>query len=149
KRMDDNRPAILLDEGWSRWRGPRGYVENVAWAIALAITDPRAAGQIYNVAEPESLAEAEWVRRIAESVGWQGRIIAVPEGRIEMHYDTTQHWAVDSARIRNELGYEEPVPQDESLRHAIAWERANPPDNSYSDQFDYASEDAILAELEG
>lgn len=30
KRMDDRRPAILMDEGAAGWRWSRGYVENVA-----------------------------------------------------------------------------------------------------------------------
>jgi hypothetical protein len=36
KRMDDGRPVILLDEAYARWRWARGYVENIAHAIALA-----------------------------------------------------------------------------------------------------------------
>src|SRR5207245_3622465 len=35
KRMDDGRPAILLDENQARWRWSHGYVENIAAAIAL------------------------------------------------------------------------------------------------------------------
>src|SRR5262245_60990270 len=46
KRMDDRRPAILFEEKRAAWRGPRGYVENVAAAIALAATSDRAAGRI-------------------------------------------------------------------------------------------------------
>ena len=44
KRMDDGRPAIVLDEVMARWKCPRGYVEDVAAAIALAVVDERAAG---------------------------------------------------------------------------------------------------------
>ena len=57
--MDDGRPAILMTPRNARWRAPRGYVENVAAAIALAATDDRAAGQIYNVADDEAPTEAE------------------------------------------------------------------------------------------
>jgi hypothetical protein len=39
KRMDDRRPAILLDEEIARWRWTRSYVENVAVAIALAVAE--------------------------------------------------------------------------------------------------------------
>src|SRR5262249_25760887 len=35
KRMDDRRPAIVLQEDFARWRWTHGYVENVAAAIAL------------------------------------------------------------------------------------------------------------------
>src|SRR5262245_15402560 len=47
KRMDDGRPAILFEEKIAAWRSPRGYVGNVAAAIALAATSDRAAGTIY------------------------------------------------------------------------------------------------------
>ncbi len=148
KRMRDNRPVILLDEGHARWRGPRGYVENVAWAIMLAVTDDRAKGQIYNVAEVISLSEADWVKQIAESMGWQGRIVIVPEGKIPTHFDTDHHWVVDSSRIRRELGYGEIVQPEEALVRSIAYELTNPPDKIADSQFDYASEDTILHKLE-
>ncbi len=32
-----------------------------------------------------------------------------------------------STRIRQELGYREPIPLDQALRRTIAWERAHPP----------------------
>lgn len=148
KRMQDNRPVILLDEGHAQWRGPRGYVENVAWAITLAVTDDRAKGRIYNVAEVEALSEAAWVKRIAESMGWQGQIVIVPQGKIPVHYDTAHHWVVDSSRIRRELGYGEVVQPEEALARAIAYELSNPPDEIADSQFDYAKEDIILHELE-
>ncbi|MGH9639201.1 MAG: NAD-dependent epimerase/dehydratase family protein [Bryobacteraceae bacterium] len=45
KRMDDRRAAILLQDDIAAWRGSRGYVENVAAAIALATISDRAAGE--------------------------------------------------------------------------------------------------------
>ena len=71
KRMDDRRPALLMEEGQLQWRWSRGYVENVAAAIVRAVVDERATGRIYNVAEPEALPEAEWVRTIGEAAGWR------------------------------------------------------------------------------
>ncbi|MFM9735660.1 NAD-dependent epimerase/dehydratase family protein, partial [Streptomyces niveiscabiei] len=68
KRMDDRRPAILMGATQARWRTTRGYVENVAAAIALAVTDDRAAGRIYNVAELDAPEEAEWAQQIAVAV---------------------------------------------------------------------------------
>src|SRR5262249_10284904 len=58
KRMMDGGEVILLDEGMARWRCLRGYVEEVAAAIALAVTSPAAAGRVYNVAEPTAHTEA-------------------------------------------------------------------------------------------
>lgn len=55
---------------------------------------------------------------------------------------------VDTARIREELGYNEPVPQDEALKRTIDWKRSHPPNEISPEMFDYATEDAILAKLE-
>jgi nucleoside-diphosphate-sugar epimerase len=37
RRMDDERPAVLLTTDQAGWRWTRGYVVNVAAAIALAV----------------------------------------------------------------------------------------------------------------
>jgi nucleoside-diphosphate-sugar epimerase len=128
KRMDDGRPAIRLDAGLARWKTPRGYVENVAAAIALAVEDDRATGRVYNVSEPLPYSEADWVRKIAEVTGWTGEVAKVPEGRIPVPYHFEQDLDTDSRRIREELGYREVVTLNEALERAIAWERANPPE---------------------
>ena len=151
KRMDDHRPAILLEEKQSRWRWTRGYVENVADAIALAVTDDRAANCVYNVGEPDALTEADWVHSIGHAAVWDGEIITVPEDSLPknplMDIDYTQHLVTDTSRIRAELGYNERVSRSEALHQAINWERANPPTEINPAQFDYAAEDAILAKL--
>jgi nucleoside-diphosphate-sugar epimerase len=46
KRMLDGREAILLDEREASWRLTHGYVENVADAITLGVTDARASGRV-------------------------------------------------------------------------------------------------------
>jgi len=148
KRVDDERAAILFEEKFARWRGPRGYVENVAAAIALAATDARAAGRIYNVGEVESVTELEWARRIAGAMGWRGEFVVLPDDRIPAHLrmpgNADQHWTIDTTRIREELGYREPIAQAEAVRRTIEWERANPtPSSPYA--FDYDAEDAALA----
>jgi nucleoside-diphosphate-sugar epimerase len=147
KRMRDGRPAILLNERGAKWRGARGYVENIADAIALAATDDRAAGRIYNVGEPEALSEAEWVAQLASIVGWNGRILEVPGDLMPLHYNPDQHLVADTTRIRHELGYTERVPTQEALRRTIEWEYAHPPETLDTTSFDYAAEDAILAEI--
>lgn len=148
KRIDDRRPAILLHEDVALWRGSRGYVENVAAAVALAVVSVRAAGTIYNVCEPEAFTELEWTRRVAAVRGWDGSVMAVPREQTPAHlrvpYNTDQHWVANSARIREELGFAEPVPLEAALDRTIAWERAHPPAEIDPKQFDYAAEDAWL-----
>ena len=150
KRMDDCRPAILMDEGTARWRGARGYVEDMAHAIALAVTDEHAAGRIYHVADSDSPTETEWIERLASAAGWSGKIAIMPKGRLPAHlrndFNTAQHWVVNSSRIRAELGYSEIVSSEEALRRTVEWERANPPEKIDPAEYDYASEDAVLAD---
>ena len=152
KRMDDRRPAILLGEGLAAWRWTRGYVENVAAAVALAVTDQRATGRIYNVGETDALSMADWVGEIGRAAGWNGEVAVVPEGRLPphltAHVDTAQHLVADTGRMRRELGYDEPVSRGDGLLRTIAWERAHPPEEIDLRQFDYAAEDVVLAELQ-
>ena len=148
KRIMDKREVIVYDEGVAHWRWSRGYVENVAWATALAVTNARAAGRIYNVAEPEGLSYLEWTQRIIRAAGWTGRIVVVPRGSFDdpIHYE--HHLVVDTTRIRAELGYMEVVPSEEAVRRTVEWQLVNPLEKFEAKDFDYATEDRILAELE-
>jgi nucleoside-diphosphate-sugar epimerase len=143
RRMADGRRVIVLDEGLAGWRCLRGYVEDVAAAITLAVTDPRAASRLYNVAEPIAYTETEWVARIAEAAGWDGKIVTAPRGRLPVPFNTDQDLVTDSSRIRAELGYTEVVAPKEALRQTVAWELEHLPDQP----LDYTAENAVIAEL--
>jgi nucleoside-diphosphate-sugar epimerase len=114
KRIDDRRPAILLEEGYARLHPPRGYVEDVAAAIALATVSDGTAGRIYNVASDQQFSELEWAQRIGQVAGWKGSVVAMSKERIPGHLisplNTEQDWLVSSARIREELDYSDPFP---------------------------------------
>lgn len=152
KRMLDGRPAILLEEDLAGWRWAHGYVENIADAIALAATDERASGRIYNVAEPFALTMVERIEQIARAVSWHGRIVTLPGERIpeglRWGINSAQHVVVDSSRIRQELDYSERIDQEEAFKRTIAWERDNPPAKIDASAFDYETEDKVLAEIE-
>jgi len=111
------------------WRSPRGFVGNVAEAIALAAMSDNAVGRIYNVAEQPSYAELEWATRAAAAAGWKGAFVVLPPDEMPPHLRMPgkfeQHWSVDTSRIRSELGYREPVDLDDAIARTIAWERAN------------------------
>ncbi|NIA26056.1 MAG: NAD-dependent dehydratase [Gammaproteobacteria bacterium] len=151
KRMIDGRPAILIDEATAGWRWSRCFVENVADAIALVVTDDRARGRIYNVAEPRARTEPEWILAIADQVGWTGEIITLEADQLPAHlrddFDFSQSLEVDTSRIRTELGYTEPVPFVEAMRRTVEWELANMPDELLPHRFDYAAEDEALPDL--
>lgn len=147
KRMDDGRPAILLDAERASWRDSRVYVEDVAWAIALAAMNERAKGRIYNVAPPRTLTEAEWIEAIGRAAGWRGKIVPVPRDRLPKYLvrdlDFHNDLALSSERIRIELGYSEQVPFEIGMRKTVEWQRAHPSEVQPG-LFDYEAEDAAL-----
>lgn len=154
QRMNENRPAIVLEESVANWRGCWGYVENVAAAIALAVVNEKAANRIYQVAELEVFSEQERITQIGEIVGWPGQVIVVNQERLPASWslpaNMAQHWVVDSRRIRQELGYKEPISQVEAVRKTVEWQQANL--SSECSPFavfyllDYSTEDAIIAD---
>jgi len=152
KRMADRRPAILMSAPMAAWRSPRGFVGNVAVAIALAALSDKAAGRIYNVAEQPSYSELEWARYVATAIGWNGELIVLPPDEMPAHLrmpgNFDQHWAVESTRIRSELGYSERVDLESAIRETIEWEHANPPAAPMV-PVDYDAEDAAIAATAG
>lgn len=148
KRMDDGRQTLLLGESISTWKFSRGYVDNVAHAVALAIENDEAAGEVFNVAEPRAMTELEFVKAIGEAAGWQGEVRVLPDTQLPKHLQPKvnfeQNWDVETGKIRSQLGYRELVPVQEALRRTIEWERANPLDVEPL-EYDYDQEDQALA----
>ncbi len=152
KRMDDGRPAIIIEKGMMNWRWTRGYVENVAAAISWAAGDERSPGRIYNVGEGAGLTETAWIRSIAEVVGWNGKTVAVDPSCLPERMRSGLAWEhqleTDTSLIHNQPGFSEPISFREGLSRTVSWDRANPPEIKPED-FDYAAEDAVLASIEG
>jgi len=151
KRMDDGRRRIVMGERRAAWRWTRGYVDNVAQAIALAATDERATGRTYNVGDADATSEMEWARGIAEAATWAGEFVVVPDDELPAHlrapYNFAHHIDGDTSRLRRELDYKERVSRDDAMQQTIRWQRANPPAPIEAQRFDYAAEDALLDDL--
>ncbi|PWV94439.1 nucleoside-diphosphate-sugar epimerase [Paenibacillus cellulosilyticus] len=155
KRIYDKRDCIIFDDLFANWRSSRGYVENVAHAIALAATNDRAAGEIYNVGESTTLSEYEWLNTIKTSLQWNGKIHTfqrsqLPAELIYPELNFQQNWDIDTTKIRVELGYEEIVTLEEGIMKTVTWELNNPPDELHPKDFprlDYEVEDRFLREL--
>lgn len=147
RRMDDGRSSILIEDIMATWRFTHGYVEDIAYATFLTITEEAARGRIYNVGQQDMPGWGEWIRQIGVAAGWTGEVIPLPRERLPefLKWDENfaQDWLLDTTRIRNELGYSEQVSPLEALQRTIAWERANPPSDIDPREFDYAAEDAV------
>jgi len=151
KRLADGRTTILLPDDFAAWRGPRGYVENVAHAIALAATRDQVAGRIYHVCEEPSLSELDWQKLIAQTIDRSCDFIVLDKQRTPKHLlvpgNLAQHVVATSERIRTELHNQESVPVAEAIRRTVSWEQRNPPVTVTPQQFDYGAEDAALANV--
>lgn len=145
QRMVDGRPAILLQEAQADWRWTRGYVSNVAEAIALAVADARAAGRVFNVGDEPVLSEQQWVERIGAAAGWKGGVVTVSGSELpnqsKQPFDWRYELWTDTSNIRTELGYIEPIPLDEALARTVEWECSTLDE---AEPLDYGGEDAVL-----
>jgi nucleoside-diphosphate-sugar epimerase len=149
-RMDDERPAVLLEETQAASLWPHVYVEDVAAAIALAVTDDRAAGRVYNVGPRRTLGLGDWTRTVGEALGWQGEVVVVPDGTLDPSPGADMRHGLDlrTARIREELGFREAVSLADGIARTAEWERKARSGGAGPSADDYAREDAILASLQ-
>ncbi len=123
RQMAQAQPVISLDEAEAHWRGARGYVEDIAHAIAMTAVMPSLPNRIYNVAETEAFSTAEWIRMLGDAFGWQGQVtLTPPPPGTSVSPDSIQHLIVSSDRIRRDLGYTEPTDRSERLKRTIEWE---------------------------
>lgn len=149
RRVADHRTHILFEESMAKWVPPRGYVENVAEAIALCAIDDRAAGRIYNIADDPAFNELDWARKIAAAAGWTGEFAVLSKDRIPRHLqppgNVAQHWTTSTSRIRAELGYREIASIEEGIRRTVASDLPDLPREFWMHPIDYWAEDRALA----
>jgi len=127
QKMVPGNQEIRLQDDFARWRWTHGFVENVAESVVLAVTRNVASGRTYNVGEAIALSWAERLAEWARVADWHGRIVSVsadslPENE-RMLQDFSHHLAIDTTRIRRELGYAEIVPREAGIARTLAWER--------------------------
>jgi nucleoside-diphosphate-sugar epimerase len=151
KRINDGRETLIVDANVANLHSPRGYVEDVAHAVALATLSEKAVGRTYNVIEEEAFTEDEWMMKVVEVAGAATAVRVLPTEKtppyLRVPVKNRQDWIVSGAKIRTELEYRETMPREEALRRTIEWERDNPPSVPMA-VFDYAAEDAALAGAE-
>ena len=91
------------------WRWTHAHVENVAAAIALAAMHPAAAGRSYNVGEAATPTMGERLALLP---------VREPSGAAPP-FDYRQDMAVDTSRIRRELGFTEQIDEAAAM-HKLA-----------------------------
>ena len=153
QRCRDRRPhAVLPDGGLTLLT--RGFSENMAQALLLAVDRPEAsAGNIYNCGDDLQFTLAQWVELIAAEMDWPLEIVPVPDANAsparEMitFYGSSHHQLLELDAIRRDLGYRDIVAPAEAVRRTVRWIQANPTDSATLEEITrhYAVEDQLVA----
>jgi len=96
------------------------FVEDYCRAIALVLENGRT-GEVYNVSAGLPEPNLKIVRTILKHLG-------KPESLMQYVKDRPGHdrrYALDSSKIRRELGWQPEVPFEEGIRRTIEWYRSN------------------------
>jgi len=121
--------GIPLPLGSVRNKRSLVFVGNLVDAIVRALDHPAAAGRTYVVSDGEDLSTPDLIARIAAALGRPPRLFALPPallrlagtllGRRDEISRLVDDMAVDSSRIRAELGWRPPLTLDQGLAHSV------------------------------
>lgn len=152
RRILDGRRAIAL-EADGLMVPQRGYADNLALAVMLALEHPAAAGRDYNVGDEQSLSVRSLVQLIADTLGHEWDLVPVPlrHSPCRNPFALRQNTLMDMSRIRSELGYQDARGVVEATQETVRWLVEHPigrgsPEEARlgSAAFDYATEDATI-----
>lgn len=169
RRLLDGRREIPVMDGGLTLES-RAYVANAAHAVLLAVDQPGASGgEFYNVADEVTPTDAERALAIAAAMGLEIELVSYPRAAAAPAYfwgvgrnleymgeggpPPTHHKLLDTAKIRRQLGYRDPVPFGEAVSRTVRWyldhplERGGPEEARIGDPFDYAGEDEYARQL--
>jgi nucleoside-diphosphate-sugar epimerase len=120
--------VIEIDERAAKWPNSYGYIDDVAEAMVLAATSPKAAGRTYNVGQSFVRTPIEWLLSFAVVLNRSVEVVEVPPEKRALQAeradatDLRYPLTLDTSRIRAELGFREIVPEREALLRTIAAE---------------------------
>jgi nucleoside-diphosphate-sugar epimerase len=128
RRVIAGREAIPIGSG--SWLSAKGYVEDIARGLRLAIESDVAKGEIFNFGELRTYPMSQWAEMILEAAGSQAQLIRVRDDQLPDDLGVTgtipQHLLVSSAKAQRVLGFTDTDPR-EALRTTVEWHLANPP----------------------
>jgi len=156
RALDKRKPLIMPAGGLTMVS--RGYAENIAHAILLAVENPVAsAGQIYNIADETILHNHQWVRLVSDLLNHTFESIDIPFESLPVGFRCTppqllyrHHCVPDISKIKQQLGYRDVVSVEEALQRTVRYYQDNPvtpgsePEQNLGDPFDYLYEDRFI-----
>ena len=153
RRILDSRTRLILPDGGLSIES-RGYAENMAHALLLAVDRPQeSAGQIYNVRDEGLLALRDWVNTICRVMNHPLYLVEMPYSLARparVYSGRSQHRVLDISKVQRELGYRDLVPAEKGIELSVKWYLENRPqpggevEKQLRDPFDYAAEDQLI-----
>jgi nucleoside-diphosphate-sugar epimerase len=156
RRILDRRPHIILPDGGLTLE-TRGYAENVAHGVLLAVDHPTVSrGKIYNLGDERQLTLRQWVETISSIMGYSWEIVSMPEimakpARTLLPFQgPTSHRLMSTRKIQDQLGYRDQVPVEEAFRRTVEWLLKRRPlpggeeESRLQDPFEYETEDKLI-----
>ncbi len=158
RRVRDRQKPLILPGGGLTLVS-KGYCENIAHAVLLAVEDANAsAGQIYNICDNALLSNHEWVTLIGRIMNFEFDTVDIPYHVLPKGFRATHpqllyrhHSVMDISKIKEQLGYRDPFTAEEAIERTIKWYTDNPlppggeGEQNLGDPFDYSYEEAIIA----
>ena len=149
----DGRRIVLAPNGGQAVFS-RGYLENMAHAVALAVDAPSAGDRVFNVADVGQLTIRQMIDAVAEILEHQWEVIDLPESLLPPHqpsqalpycidpYHIQPHLLLDTTGVRMQLGYADVVPPTAALEQTVRWLAGRPEQVRSATPLDYAAIDA-------
>jgi nucleoside-diphosphate-sugar epimerase len=156
RRILDGRKQVVIAANAILKR--RGYAQNVAHALLLAVDQPEAsAGQIYNIRDEQQYTQRQYVEFIARHLRHAWEVVEVAPALAQRVYkggtaaprDNVVEF--DIGKIKAQLGYRDVVAPAAALAASLDWLVAHRPpaggeiERQLGDPFAYAAEDALIA----
>ena len=145
-RCRQGRGRIPFGPGTLRWS--RGYVGDIAYAVALVVNRPAPGPEVFNVSEGSTWTIRGWAERILSTSGCSAELVRVPDGSLPEDLRLSRacegSLLFDSAKLRKVLGWAE-TPPAEALERSVRWHLSHPP----TEAPDLLQDDRALAEGAG
>jgi len=152
----DGRKEIPVADGGAALFS-RGYLQNMAHSIVLALENRKAEGEIYNASDERTLSVRQIVRMIGEIMDHEWETVSVPRALMPKiaqtqglpfscdPFDIEPHLLLDIGKIKAQLGYRDLVPVRNAMEITVKWLCENPPQISEFAVVSYATLDVAIA----
>jgi len=151
----DGRKEILVANGGATLFS-RGYLQNMAYSIVLALENRKAEGEIYNASDERTLSVRQIIQMIGEIMDHEWEIVSVPRALMPKiaqtqglpfscdPFDIEPHLLLDISKIKAQLGYRDLVSVRKAMESTVKWLCENPPQKSEFAVVSYSALDEAM-----